>query len=130
MNISILQKFLEDNKLAKVDIILKSGISKGTLDNLLQGKDVKISTVESVCRVLGISPAVLFTDDDAAASSTAVINSANSNAAGRDVSIIHQASSEEAALLRRLCDEKDERIKELKERIEELKQMLHTALAK
>ena len=129
MNISILQKFLEDNKLAKVDIILNSGISKGTLDNLLQGKDVKISTVESVCRVLGISPAVLFTDD-AASSSTAVINSANSNAAGRDVSIIHQASSEEAALLRRLCDEKDERIKELKERIEELKQMLHTALAK
>lgn len=130
MDVSILQKFLEDNKLAKVDIILKSGISKGTLDNLLQGKDVKISTVENVCRVLGISPAVLFTDDDAAASSTAVINSANSNAAGRDVSIIHQASSEEAALLRRLCDEKDERIKELKERIEELKQMLHTALAK
>ena len=130
MNVSILQKFLEDNKLAKVDIILKSGISKGTLDNLLQGKDVKISTVENVCRVLGISPAVLFTDDDAAASSTAVINSANSNAAGRDVSIIHQASSEEAALLRRLCDEKDERIKELKERIEELKQMFQTALAK
>lgn len=120
MNISILQKILEDNKLAKVDIILKSGISKGTLDNLLQGKDVKVSTVESVCKVLGISPSVLFTED-AAASSASVINSDHSNAAGRDVSIIHQASSEEAALLRRLCDEKDERIKELKEMIQILK---------
>lgn len=130
MNIRALYDLITQSKFTKARIAGLCGISRVTLDSILQGKDIKVSTIENVCRVLGISPAVLFTDDDAAASSTAVINSANSNAAGRDVSIIHQASSEEAALLRRLCDEKDERIKELKERIEELKQMLHTALAK
>lgn len=120
MNIRALEDLITQSKFTKARIAGLCGISRVTLDSILQGKDIKVSTIENVCRVLGISPAVLFTDD-AAASSTAVINSANSNAAGRDVSIIHQASSEEAALLRRLCDEKDERIKELKEMIDILK---------
>lgn len=119
MNISLLQKYLEDNKLAKVDIILKSGVSKGTLDNLLQGKDVKVSTVESVCRVIGLNPSFLF-DDNAANS---VVNSPHAIAAGHDAQLIHnEASIHEAELLQKLCDEKDERIKELKEIITMLKE--------
>lgn len=118
MNISILQRFLEDNKLAKVDIILKSGISKGTLDNLLQGKDVKVSTVESVCKVLGVNPAILFDD-----TANSVVNSPHGIAAGRDAQLIHnEASVQEVELLKKLCDEKDERIKELKEIIQILKE--------
>lgn len=119
MNISVLQKYLEDNKLAKVDIILKSGISKGTLDNLLQGKDVKVSTVECVCKVLGVNPAILFDDDTA----NSVVNSPHGIAAGRDAQLIHnEASVQEVELLKKLCDEKDERIKELKEIIQILKE--------
>ena len=119
MNISLLQKHLEDNKLAKVDIILKSGVSKGTLDNLLQGKDVKVSTVESVCRVIGLNPSILFDDNTA----NSVVNSPHGIAAGHDAQLIHnEASVQEVELLKKLCDEKDERIKELKEIIQILKE--------
>ena len=121
LDYSKLNKAFEESKYTKRDFCKKCGFTRPTLDGLLDGADVKVSTVEAFAKLLGIPVTDFFITDDAAASSTAVINSDHSNAAGRDVSIIHQASSEEAALLRRLCDEKDERIKELKEMIDILK---------
>lgn len=119
MNTSILDELINRSELTKARIAGLCGMSRVTLDGVLQGKDVKISTIESICKVLGVNPSILF-DDNAANS---VVNSPHAIAAGHDAQLIHnEASIHEAELLQKLCDEKDERIKELKEIIQILKE--------
>lgn len=60
MNFNKLEQLIKDSPLRKSDIIAQSGISKATLDNVLKGMDAKVSTIESIARVLGVSPAVFF----------------------------------------------------------------------
>ena len=38
-------------------------ISRTTLDNALNGADIKISTIESLAKVLGVSPSIFFGGD-------------------------------------------------------------------
>ena len=64
MNISKLERLVAESKLNKVQIAEKCGFTRVTLDNALQGADVKISTIESLARVLGVSTASLFDDSD------------------------------------------------------------------
>lgn len=64
MNISKLQRLVAESKLNKVQIAEKCGFTRVTLDNALQGADVKISTIESLARVLGVSTASLFDDNE------------------------------------------------------------------
>lgn len=42
------------------DIVLQSGVSKSTLDNVLKGMDPKVSTIEAIAGALDVSPAVFF----------------------------------------------------------------------
>lgn len=63
MNISKLQKLVLDSKLSKSQISEKCGFTRVTLDNALQGADVKISTIESLARVLGVSVGTLFDEN-------------------------------------------------------------------
>ena len=119
MNISILEELITRSELTKARIAGLCGMSRVTLDGVLQGKDVKISTIENICKVLRVNPAILFDDDTA----NSVVNSPHGIAAGRDAQLIHnEASVQEVELLKKLCDEKDERIKELKEIIQILKE--------
>lgn len=60
MNINKLQKAVLDSKLSKSQIAEKCGFTRVTLDNALQGADVKVSTIESLAKVLGISVGTLF----------------------------------------------------------------------
>lgn len=62
MNTSKLQKLITENKLNKVQIAKKCGFTRATLDNVLQGADVKISTVETLARILGVSVGYFFDD--------------------------------------------------------------------
>lgn len=64
MNIRKLQRLVEENPLNKVQIAEKSGLTRVTLDNALQGADVKVSTVEALSKVLGVSTASLFLEDN------------------------------------------------------------------
>ena len=64
MNISKLQKLVAESKLNKVQIAERCGFTRVTLDNALQGADVKVSTIESLARVLGVSTASLFEDSE------------------------------------------------------------------
>ena len=64
MNISKLQQMVLDSKLSKVQIAEKCGFTRVTLDNVLQGADVKVSTIENLAKVLGVSPACFFDDAD------------------------------------------------------------------
>ncbi|MCS2404476.1 helix-turn-helix domain-containing protein [Bacteroides salyersiae] len=60
MNINKLSELIISSKLNKVQIAEQCGISRTTLDNVLAGSDVKVSTIESLAKVLGVSAACFF----------------------------------------------------------------------
>lgn len=62
MNINKLRDLVANSKLNKVQLAEKCGFTRVTLDNVLQGGDAKISTIETLARVLGVSAASLFDD--------------------------------------------------------------------
>lgn len=62
MNLNRLNTALSSSKLNKAQIAEQCGISRTTLDNVLSGADAKISTVESLANVLGVSMGYLFDD--------------------------------------------------------------------
>ena len=64
MNIKRLNKLINSSKLNKVQITERCGISRTTLDNVLAGADAKISTIESLAKVLEINVGYLFNDTD------------------------------------------------------------------
>ena len=63
MNIRKINQLLEQSKLNKVQIAQACGVSRTTLDNMLSGADVKISTVESLAKVMGVSASVFFMEE-------------------------------------------------------------------
>lgn len=115
MNYKKLTKLIEDSPLRKADIIAKSGISKGTLDNVLKGIDAKISTIEALASVLGVSPAIFFEED------TVEIRQAGRDYSERGQINNYNSMEQCTRLYESLLAEKDARISELKERITELK---------
>lgn len=60
MNFSLLSSLVEKSKMGKAQIAEMAKISRTTLDNALNGADIKISTIESLSNVLGVSPSVFF----------------------------------------------------------------------
>ncbi len=50
--------------MGKARIAELAKISRTTLDNALNGADIKISTIESLSNVLGVSPSVFFGADN------------------------------------------------------------------
>lgn len=64
MNFKVLNYYVEKSKLGKAQIAEQAQISRTTLDNALNGADIKVSTVESLAKVLGVSPSVFFEDKD------------------------------------------------------------------
>ncbi len=66
MDFSLLNSLVEKSKMGKAQIAEMAKISRTTLDNALNGADIKISTIESLSNVLGVSPSVFFgADNDA-----------------------------------------------------------------
>lgn len=60
MDFSLLNSLVVKSKMGKVQIAEMANISRTTLDNALNGADIKISTIESLSNVLGVSPSVFF----------------------------------------------------------------------
>lgn len=76
MNVQRIVDIITSNKLSKIDIASKMKVSRTTLDNLLNGADVKVSTIESLAEVLGVSVAEFF--DSAPKASDAQVNPTSS----------------------------------------------------
>lgn len=107
MNYRLLQKLLEDNKLGKARIAEMAGISRTTLDNALNGADIKVSTLENLSKVLGISTSVLFNDDTTCGSAVNVSGTING---GQNVT--NYSCENEVRTLRALLSEKERVIQE------------------
>lgn len=60
MDFRLLEKLVSESKLGKARIAELAKISRTTLDNALSGADIKISTIENLANVLGVSPSIFF----------------------------------------------------------------------
>ena len=63
MDFNLLSRLVSESKLGKARIAEEAEISRTTLDNALNGADIKISTIESLAKVLGVSPSIFFGGD-------------------------------------------------------------------
>ena len=64
MNTKRLQTLIQASGLNKSQIAERCGVSRATLDNLIAGGDAKMSTAESIARVLGVRVGYLFDESD------------------------------------------------------------------
>ncbi|MCD7976689.1 MAG: hypothetical protein LUG51_05865, partial [Tannerellaceae bacterium] len=60
MNYNKLNTLLKERKLSKLWLANESGLSDVTIDKILNGEDVKVSSVEAVSAVLGLSASYFF----------------------------------------------------------------------
>lgn len=63
MNIKLINELVSASKMNKVQLAENCNVSRTTLDNLLSGADVKVSTVESLAKALGVTPGSLFDEN-------------------------------------------------------------------
>lgn len=60
MDFRLLNKLVNESKLNKAQIAEMANMSRTTLDNALNGADIKISTIENLAKVLGVSASIFF----------------------------------------------------------------------
>lgn len=106
MNTSKLQKLIHDNKLTKVQLSERCGISRTTLENVLSGADAKISTIEALAHVLCVPVGYLF-DEPAPTATPSTLQASTMVEASEAAALTTQID-----LLRQLIEEKDQVIKE------------------
>lgn len=64
LNINKIKNAIENSRMTQDEIAKKGGFSRTTLNNLLNGADVKISTVVNLSEVLGVPASEFFSDDN------------------------------------------------------------------
>ena len=88
LNLRKLNKEIEGSKFSKTELALKCGIDRKTIENVLAGRDPKLSTVISLASMLGVKISYLF--DEEGDEKPTVSATDHSQAAGRD---LHVATS-------------------------------------
>lgn len=63
LNICKLSKEIEGSKYSKMEIASKCGIDRKTIENVLAGRDPKLSTVVSLASILGLKISYLFDEE-------------------------------------------------------------------
>ncbi len=118
MIISRLNQAVKDSGKSKVQLSKECGITRVTLDNALQGGDIRISIVEAIAKALNVSVGYLFDENET--SSTAISSGVNTGAAvNGNVSI---QSSGDAVL--------SERVKYLEQILEEKERLIKVLMSK
>ncbi|MGM9873190.1 MAG: helix-turn-helix domain-containing protein [Muribaculaceae bacterium] len=69
LNIKKLENTMSERNYSKAKLCSKIGITKTTLDAILNGSDAKISTIESIARVLNVNIGYLFDEESSAVAS-------------------------------------------------------------
>ncbi len=65
LNLGKIKAYIEDNDFSLTSLASKMNISRIALENLLNGADVKVSTIGSLAKVLGVNVADLFDNNKA-----------------------------------------------------------------
>lgn len=63
LNISKLSKAIEESDFTKIEIASKCGIDRKTIENVLAGRDPKLSTIVSLSSFLGLKISYLFDEE-------------------------------------------------------------------
>ena len=85
MDYNLLSQSVGSSNLTKREIAQGLGISRNTLDAILNGKtDARVSYIEQIAQMIGVKPAMFFGGSD-----VSVMSSGNkdSNIAGRDLNL-------------------------------------------
>ena len=119
MNINRLNDLVNESKLNKNQIAEYSSITRTTLNNLLAGKDSKISTLESVSKALGVAVGYLF-DEEEKSIGHRVLGNENKVQGNINISKDKKALETETEIehLKALLQEKEERLKDKDRMIE------------
>jgi transcriptional regulator with XRE-family HTH domain len=115
MNINKLQDMVGYSKMSKVQIAQKCGITRATLDNALQGGDIRISIIESIAKTFDV-PVGFFFDDSNTIHNRAIANGNSSVAA-----VNSQVSLESETILK-------ERVKNLEQIIAEKERLINVLM--
>ena len=113
MNINKLNKLIASSKLSKDKIAELSGISRATLFNALNGTDIKVSTLVSLAKTLGVTVGYLLDETPCVTISPSVEGDCNQNIGNYTV------SDPEIALLKAKVDLLNERIREKDAQLQE-----------
>ena len=85
MDYNLLSQSVGSSNLTKREIAQGLGISRNTLDAILNGKtDARVSYIEQIPQMIGVKPALFFDGSDVAVMS---IGNKDSNIAGRDLNL-------------------------------------------
>ena len=101
MNISKLNEIVVDSKLNKVQLAKMCNITRATLDNALNGSDIKISTLESLAKALGVSAGIFFDEDNGVTAVNSAVATGNGTA-NNSVNITTAPSGDSAVLAERV----------------------------
>ncbi|MDE6479241.1 MAG: helix-turn-helix domain-containing protein [Muribaculaceae bacterium] len=93
LNLRKLNKEIEGSKFSKTELALKCGIDRKTIENVLAGRDPKLSTVVSLASMLGVKISYLFDEEGEGKQSVSATD--HSQAAGHDLQISTSAKESE-----------------------------------
>lgn len=74
MNLTRLNELVKESKLTKKQFAGRCGITRVTLDNALQGGDIRVSILEKLANALNINVGELFDNSVTGKACTAIVN--------------------------------------------------------
>ena len=111
LNLSKIEKRMNELKYSKVDVCRKANLSRTTFDGLLNGRDSKISTLIEVAKVLK-SPIGYFFDETETPSLNIEADNSSNVAVGENISIVDfKEIQSKAEYLEKILEEKERIIK-------------------
>lgn len=126
MNLGLIRTFAEERKITFRKIASLAGMSDGNLHRCIRTNRIQADVLEKIAKFLNVSICVFF--DEFTPATQPLINGSNnqyneSGATNNTNTVGDSVLFEKVRILETLNNEREERIKELKERIEELKSM-------
>lgn len=111
VNIKKIQDKIDELKMSKAQLIKNSGLTRVTIDKILKGGEVNVSTLESLAKGLGVSVGFFF-DDVEEINGSAISGDGGASATSHGHASVGQNQAEHDELIR------------LREEVKYLKQML------
>lgn len=129
VNIAKIQSKMKELEMSKAQLITNSGLTRVTIDKILKGGEVNVSTLEALAKGLGVKVGFFF-DDIEEIKESATSGNGGASATGHAHASVGQNQAEHDELIRlrtevrflnEILSDRNEHIDELKERINELK---------